>query len=78
MPSTVGSSGDVTRASRCVMRSRPVTAWFQVLGLLAGLACVPVPASAQPVALQAPEAGQIRALLIGIDAYRHVPLTRVF
>jgi len=72
MPSTVGSSGDVTRASRCVMRSRPVTAWFQVLGLLAGLACVPVPASAQPVALQAPEAGQIRALLIGIDAYRHV------
>ena len=54
------------------MNSRPVTAWLPILGLLAGLACAPSPAAAQPVALRAPEEGQIRALLIGIDAYRHV------
>jgi hypothetical protein len=55
------------------MSSRSVTAWFQVLGILAGLACVPAPVSAQPAVLQAPdEAGHIRALLVGIDAYRHV------
>ena len=54
------------------MNSRPVTAWVPILGLLAGLACAPSSAAAQPVALLAPEEGQIRALLIGIDAYRYV------
>ena len=54
------------------MNSRPVTAWLPILGLLAGLACAPSLAAAQPVALFAPEEGQIRALLIGIDAYRYV------
>ena len=54
------------------MNSRPVTAWLPILGLLAGLTCAPSLAVAQPVALRAPEEGQIRALLIGIDAYRHV------
>ena len=54
------------------MNSRPVTAWLPILGLLAGLACAPSLAAAQPVALLAPEEGQIRALLIGIDAYRYV------
>jgi hypothetical protein len=53
------------------MNSRHVTAWLPVLGFLAGIGCLST-ANAQPAALRAPEEGQIRALLIGIDAYRNV------
>jgi len=49
-----------------------ITARILRLALLAGLACATTAATAQPVALRGPEEGQIRALLIGIDAYRHV------
>src|ERR1041384_3113361 len=49
---------------------------FQQIGLAAALAVVamatPAPASAQQVVLRGPEEGQVRALVVGIDAYRHV------
>jgi hypothetical protein len=54
------------------MNRKRLTAWLSRLGFLAGLACLSTTAAAQTVALRAPEGGQIRALLIGIDAYRHV------
>jgi hypothetical protein len=53
------------------MTSRHITARILAFALL-GLACATTPVTAQPVALSAPDEGQIRALLIGIDAYRHV------
>jgi hypothetical protein len=54
------------------MTSRHITGWLPILGLLAGLTFVPTLATAQPAALRAPDEGQVRALLIGIDAYRNV------
>ena len=44
---------------------------MRLLGLAAGLISA-APVMAQPVALRAPEEGQVRALLVGIDAYRNV------
>ena len=53
------------------MTNRHITAGILVVALL-GLSCATTPATAQPAALSGPEEGQIRALLVGIDAYRHV------
>src|SRR5438270_4570802 len=36
------------------------------------LVCVTTAATAQPIVLRGPGEGQVRALVIGIDAYRHV------
>src|SRR3954469_141005 len=36
------------------------------------LVCVTTAAAAQPIVLRGPGEGQVRALVIGIDAYRHV------
>ena len=36
------------------------------------LVCVTTAANAQPIVLRGPGEGQVRALVIGIDAYRHV------
>ena len=47
-----------------------ITARILLLALLAGFAATS--ATAQPTALRGPEEGQIRALLVGIDAYRYV------
>ena len=52
--------------------SRHITARILLLGFLAGFAGAATSATAQPVALRGPEEGQLRALLVGIDAYRHV------
>jgi len=52
-------------ASHICNRSR-----LLLLGLAA--ACWATAATAQPIVLRGPGEGQVRALLIGIDAYRHV------
>jgi hypothetical protein len=54
-----------TMASHICNRSR-----LLLLGLAA--ACLATAATAQPIVLRGPGEGQVRALLIGIDAYRHV------
>ena len=53
------------------MNTDNVKAWLAIAGLAAGFISA-APVMAQPVALRCPEEGQVRALLVGIDAYRNV------
>jgi uncharacterized caspase-like protein len=53
------------------MNTDNVKAWLAIAGLAAGFISA-APVMAQPVALRSPEEGQVRALLVGIDAYRNV------
>ena len=71
MRSTGGLSGDVIDRAGARMNTDNVKAWLAIAGLAAGLISA-APVMAQPVALRSPEEGQVRALLVGIDAYRNV------
>jgi len=46
--------------------------WLRRLLLATAAACMTTAALAQPIVLRGPGEGQVRALVIGIDAYRHV------
>ena len=72
MPSTVGSNGAATDegTAGAHMTIRHITARLLLCALVAGSACAP--AAAQPLALRGSEEGEVRALLVGIDAYRNV------
>lgn len=69
MPSTVASNGDANEGRSMAMRLQRRIRRFLLAALVAS---VPGTAVAQSLLLRGPDEGQVRALVIGIDAYQHV------